>query len=102
MRERLTTEEFVRLARALPVNERTPYAFEKRIMARLAATPMADALSEWTHVLWRAMAPCVGIMLVAAAISLASKSADPTPENEGTDLEQTVFVPTQVAFDLSR
>jgi hypothetical protein len=102
MKERLTPEEFVRLARALPVNERVPYAFEKRIMARLGAGPIADAFSAWTHVLWRAMAPCVGIMLVALAISFASWSADATPENESADLEATVFAPTQVAFDLSR
>jgi hypothetical protein len=102
MKERLTPEEFIRLARAVPVNERTPYAFEKRILARLGGGQIPDAITVWAQVLWRAVAPCVGIMLAAAALSLVTWTADPTPESEGPDLEQTVFAPTQVAFDLSR
>jgi hypothetical protein len=101
MKPRLTPEEFVALARELPVNERTPYAFEKRIMARISGTPVADTFSEWAHLLWRAMAPCVGIMLLVAAVSLASMASDPSGD-ESADLETTVFAPTQVAFDVSR
>lgn len=100
MKERLTPEKFLTVARELPVNERTPYAFEKRIMARIAHAPV-DTVSEWAHVLWRAVAPCVGIMLVAAAASFAAMSGDTTPD-ESPDLEATVFAPTQVAFDVSR
>lgn len=102
MKERLTLEKFLQLARALPADEHTPYAFEKRIIARLGAAPIADTFSIWAHVLWRAMAPCLGIMLVAVAVSLALHTADLTAENDGPDLESTVFAPTQVAFDLNR
>ena len=59
MKERLTPVEFLKLARELPQNERTPYAFEKRIMAHIGCGPVADTVSEWAHLLWRAMAPCV-------------------------------------------
>jgi len=100
MNERLTPEEFLKLARELPQNERTPYAFEKRIMAHIGRGPV-DTVSEWTHLLWRAMAPCVGIMLLVVVVSLASMSSEPSSE-EGADLESTVFAPTQVAFDVSR
>jgi hypothetical protein len=100
MKQRLSPEEFLTVARELPANERTPYAFEKRIMARIAHAPV-DTMSEWAHVLWRAMAPCVGIMLLVAAVSLAAMSSDPTPD-ESPDLEATVFAPTQVAFDVIR
>lgn len=98
MKERLTPEEFMKFARELPQNERTPYAFEKRIMARIGHGPVADTVSEWAHILWRAMAPCVGIMLLVVVVSLASMSNEPGAE-EGSDLESTVFAPTQVAFD---
>ena len=101
MNERLTPEEFLKLARELPQNERTPYAFEKRIMAHIGRGPVADTVSEWAHLLWRAMAPCLGIMLFAAVLTLASMSNDPSTE-ETADLESTVFAPTQVAFDVSR
>jgi hypothetical protein len=33
MKKRLTPEEFVKLARELPGDERVPYAFEKRVTA---------------------------------------------------------------------
>ena len=67
--KKLTPEEFITLAREVPRDERVPYAFEKRVMAHLAQTPMPDILSMWTRALWRAVVPCVGIMLVAAAVS---------------------------------
>jgi hypothetical protein len=101
MKDRLTPEEFLSLARSLPVDERTPYAFERRIMARLRDLPGADALSDWTHALWRAMAPCLGIMLLAAVVSFAVMGSDPGSESDG-DLEATVFAPTRVAFDVTR
>src|SRR5688572_27854507 len=99
MNERLN--EFLKLARELPQNERTPYAFEKRIMAHIGHGPVADTVSEWAHLLWRAMAPCVGIMLLVLVVSLASMSSESSAE-ESADLESTVFVPMQVAFDVSR
>lgn len=53
-----------RLARP---SERVPYAFEKRIMARLQHVPRLDRWAQWATGLWRAAAPCVAIMLLLAA-----------------------------------
>jgi hypothetical protein len=97
--KKLTPEEFVRLAREIPRNERVPYAFEKRIMAHLAQSPMPDVLSLWTRALWRAVVPCIGIMLVAAAVSLAQ------PDDSNTDLEteldNAVMIAPDSALDLT-
>src|SRR5688572_16143125 len=101
MKKRLTPEEFISLARSLPQDERTPYAFEHRIMARLQRLP-SDGFAEWTHALWRAMAPCVGIMLLVAMVSLAAMAGDPVATEADADLESIVFAPTQIAFDVSR
>ena len=100
MNERLTSEEFLKLVRELPQNERTPYAFEKRIMAHIGRGPV-DTVTEWAQLLWRAMAPCLGVMLLVVVVSLASMASDPAAE-EAADLESIVFAPTQVAFDVSR
>ncbi len=51
-------------ARATPPSDAVPYAFEKRVMARLSATSLEDPLSQWGRALWRgAMAS------LAAAVS---------------------------------
>jgi hypothetical protein len=57
-------------ARAARPSEQVPYAFEKRIMARLAESTGVDLLSAWGVALWRAAVGCVGIVLLSAAFSL--------------------------------
>ena len=45
--------KLLHVARNNPANDHVPYAFEKRIMARLSQ-PVADAWSVWGRALWRA------------------------------------------------
>jgi hypothetical protein len=99
MKKRLTPEEFVKLARELPGNERVPYAFEKRVMAHIASAGAPDPILFWTRALWRAVVPCVGIMIVAAAVSFSHPS-DVAGDNE-VDLDNAVLAPPDAAFDLS-
>lgn len=95
----MTPEEFVKLAREIPRNERVPYAFEKRILARLgSAAP--DALSLWTNALWRAVAPCLGIMAIAAAVSFARVDESVAAQQE-IDLDSAVLAPPEAVFDLN-
>ena len=47
----------------------------KRIMARLAARPLADDWELWGRALWRAAAPCVAIMLLLGAWSFFDRKA---------------------------
>ncbi|MBI5773866.1 MAG: hypothetical protein HZA89_09010 [Verrucomicrobia bacterium] len=83
--------KIVALAKANPPSARVPYAFEKRIMARLAVPLPADSLVLWGRALWRAAAPCVGLMLALAILAAAlPREADPA-ENLSQDLENTVF-----------
>src|SRR4051812_50077247 len=58
-------------ARAMPPDDRVPYAFEKRVMARLASGGV-DLLGAWSTALWRAAISCVAIMLLSGAWSLWS------------------------------
>jgi len=99
MKKRITPEEFVKLARELPNDERVSYAFEKRVMAHIASRPAADALIFWTQALWRAVVPCVGIMIVAAAVSFSHPS-DVASDSE-IDLDNAVLTLPEAAFDLS-
>jgi hypothetical protein len=64
-------------ARNHPPSDQVPYAFEKRIMAQLAAAARpADPVAFWTRMLWRAAVSSVAIMLVASAwIAFAAPSS---------------------------
>ncbi len=71
--------ELIAAARANPPSDRVPYAFEKRVMARLKALPaLEDTWALWSRALWRAAAPCVAIMLLLGAWSLLGP-ANPPP-----------------------
>jgi hypothetical protein len=60
-------------ARAVPANDRVPYAFEKRIMARIAERAHVDLLGSWTVALWRAAFACVIVVALSGAMSLWSR-----------------------------
>ena len=62
-------EQFLRFARNLPANEHVPYAFEKRIMACLRELLTPDPLTLWSRMLWRAVAPCLGVMILVVLFS---------------------------------
>jgi hypothetical protein len=83
--------KLIAAARANPPSDRVPYAFEKRIMAHLAARPVADEWALWGRALWRAAAPCVAIMLLLGAWSFYDPQGS-TPSNDlSQQLEQTLL-----------
>ena len=51
-------------ARANPPGDHVPLAFEKRILANLAAKPVADLAALWARALWRAAVPCVAVTVL--------------------------------------
>ena len=92
-------ERFLKFARNLPGNEHVPYAFEKRIMARLRELLTPDPLTHWSRMLWRAVAPCLGVMLLAVLFS-AGEPADTSPIQTAEELESTDFETVMLAsFD---
>ena len=67
-----------------------PFAFERRVMARLTVQPLLDFWALWAQALWRAAAPCVAIMLVLGAWSLFTPPKPP-PTDLSQDLENTLL-----------
>lgn len=55
---------FAAARRAAP-SDRAPYAFEKRIMARLPALNRPDAWAAWAGGLWRAAASGLAVLLLS-------------------------------------
>ncbi len=64
-------------ARTNPPSKHVPYAFEKRILARLQAQSALDEWALWARALWRAVGPCLAIMLLLGGWSLFSQWRNP-------------------------
>ena len=86
-------EKLLSAARALPLVEQVPYAFEKRVMARLGQKPPRDTLAVWNRTLWQATAPCVAVMLLVGACAFVSRPRDTTGETLAADLENSLYAP---------
>jgi anti-sigma-K factor RskA len=78
-------KKLIAAARTKVPDDRVPYAFEKRIMAHIAARTGADQwVYFWTRGLWRAAGACVAVAMVFGVVSLFTPVA---PDN-GNDLSQ--------------
>lgn len=71
--------------RSVTPSDAVPYAFEKRIMARLQQAP-ADGWLLWGRGLWRAAGACVALSFL-----LTLWSTRPVTETEPVTLESAVF-----------
>ncbi len=82
-------DKLIAVARAIPASDHVPFAFEKRIMARLAGRPV-DLLGAWSTALWRAAVSCVAIVVLSGAWSIFSHSHESEPDFS-RDFETAVF-----------
>jgi hypothetical protein len=83
--------KLLKAARREPVREDVPYAFEKRIMARLSGKTAHDVWAIWSAALWRMTAPCVAIMLLLTAWTFVSPEAPGTTGDLDLEIEQAVM-----------
>ena len=82
--------KLIAAARRQAPDERVPYAFEKRITARLASRSVGDQWALWTRGLWRAAVPCVAVaMLFGAWMYFESVPANPGDLSQ--DFENTLL-----------
>ena len=80
--------KLIAAARLQPADDRVPYAFEKRIMARLAARTGADG---WVSLFWRAAVSCVALAAVCGAVSLFLPAAVDGGNDLSQDFENTLL-----------
>ena len=95
-------KKLIAAARANPPSDAVPYAFEKRVLARLASQPAADAWLFWGRALWRAAAACVVVAAVVSAYSFVhpdGNAASVASVSYGEDFESTMFVAADVLSD---
>ena len=78
-------------ARANPPGDRVPYAFEKRVMALLAARTATDPLALWVRGLWRAAMSCVAIALLLGVWAFFNPTASTNPDDLSQNFENTLL-----------
>ena len=84
-------QQLIAAARANPPSDGVPYAFEKRIMARIKAQPEPDSWLLWSRALWRAAAPCVALSLLCVAWTFFSPDIASSDDALSADIESTVL-----------
>jgi len=84
-------KKLIAAARLQPADERVPYAFEKRIMAQLAARAGVDHWVFWARGLWRAAAACVALAVVLGAVSVFLPTTPDNSNDLSQDFENTLL-----------
>jgi hypothetical protein len=82
-------------ARAHPPGADVPYAFEKRVMARLALKTVADGLALWNRTLWQAVTPCMAIVLLLGVWTFVAQQQEHAGPSLAAELEESLYL----AFD---
>lgn len=88
--------KLILVARANRPSESVPYAFEQRVMARLRAGPTLDEWGLWATALWRATAPCLGIMLLLSVWTWLSPGSGGNLTDLSQALDNTVLAAADV------
>ena len=84
-------KKLIAVARLQPADERVPYAFEKRIMAQLAARAGVEHWVFWVRGLWRAAAACVAVVVVLGVVSVFLPATPDNSNDLSQDFENTLL-----------
>jgi hypothetical protein len=83
--------KLIEAARGEPPQDQVPYAFEKRIMARLAGLSPLNSWALWGRPLWRAAISCMAITLLCGIWSIAHAPKGGNADSFAQAFERAVF-----------
>ena len=78
-------------AKTKVLDDRVPYAFEKRVSALLASRVAPQNLDLWVHGLWRAAISCVAVAMLCGAWTLFTPSATASSDDLSQNFENTLL-----------
>jgi hypothetical protein len=84
-------DRLLTVARSEPPNCQVPYAFEKRIMARLMSAAPADTWTLWGQALWRSAALCLIIMTVSGLWWIWPAPEGPLSADFSQEFQHAIF-----------
>ena len=79
-------QKLVEAVRSRPADDRVPYAFEQRVMARLRELPQVDLAAMWGRNLWRAAVPFACVALAIAVWTRSQAPVSPAPSPAGAQV----------------
>ncbi|MSU40438.1 MAG: hypothetical protein EXS22_03340 [Pedosphaera sp.] len=88
-------EKMLAAAREDRPSDHVPYAFEKRIMARIAEQSATDFWTVWSRALWQSVAPSAAVAVVVAAW-LSLSPAQPNRAALDPELEQIALLAVEL------
>lgn len=101
MDRELLRDKLVAAARSQVVSDHVPYAFEKRIMGRIADATRVDPVSFWGRALMRSAAVCFAFTLALGAFSSTDRSGHVEVEyTYGESLEMAMLEAIPEATEL--
>ncbi|HWD19557.1 MAG TPA: hypothetical protein VHB20_09770 [Verrucomicrobiae bacterium] len=84
--------KLLRAARQAPPRDTVPYAFEKRIMHRLASAAPENPWAAWGSSLWRGALACMAVTILCAVWSYSGSRPAPVASTDfSQDLQSVVF-----------
>jgi hypothetical protein len=84
-------KKLITAAKTEVLDDRVPYAFEKRIGALLASRVAPQNLDLWVRGLWRAAVSCVAVALVCGAWTFFSPAASSSSDDLSQNFENTLL-----------
>jgi hypothetical protein len=92
-------EKLMAAARTSVPSEHVPYAFEKRIMARVSDLQPPDGIALWASALWRSAASCVAVTLLLGTFAIWQGNGSSSGGDLVQDFESAVFVMADQSYD---
>jgi hypothetical protein len=84
-------KKLIAVARTEVLDDRVPYAFEKRITALLASRVAPQNLDLWVRGLWRAAVSCVAVAILCGAWTFFTPSATTSSGDLSQNFENTLL-----------
>ena len=84
-------KKLIAAARRNAPGDQVPYAFERRVMARLSARPRFDEWTAWVRPLWYGAGVCAAVAVLMSVWSFEPDADPDLASYFSQDIEQTIL-----------
>ena len=84
-------KKLIAVARTEVLDDRVPYAFEKRLRALLASRVAPQNLDLWVRGLWRSAISCVAVAMLCGAWTFFTPATSASSDDLSQNLETTLL-----------
>jgi hypothetical protein len=84
-------KKLIAAARTEVLDDRVPYAFEKRVTALIASRVAPRNLDLWVRGLWRAAVSCVAVAMLCGAWTFFAPSTSANSDDLSQNFENTLL-----------